>query len=319
MNRNLIESLLSKVILIRRTEERIAEKYPEQEMRCPVHLAIGQEAIAAGVCENLSNEDAVFSAHRAHSHYMGKGGDLNKLIAEFYGKVGGCSKGMGGSMHLIDLAVNFMGSTPIIGNSLPVAVGSAFSSKLNGKNNITVAFFGDSTVEEGVFHESLNFASLHKLPILFVCENNFFSVFTHISERQPSRKIVDIARSHNIFAESGFGNDVVEVYDHAKKAIEYIKSGRGPAFLEFSTYRWLTHCGHEYDDHLSYRDPKEVEEWKQKCPLKISLEIARQADISEEIINKLELEIKEKIDRAFDFAKESEFPNKEALRSPYSN
>src|SRR3989338_9607744 len=189
MSSKILLSLYRKLLLIRQTEEKIAEKYQEREMRCPVHLSIGQEAVAVGVCDNLKKEDIVYSNHRCHAHYLAKGGNLNRMIAEIYGKETGCAKGRGGSMHLIDLAAGFGGATPIVGNSVPIAVGAAFSNKLKGDKNIAVVFLGDGSTEEGVFHESLNFAILKKLPVLFVCENNLFSVYTNLSERQPKRQI----------------------------------------------------------------------------------------------------------------------------------
>lgn len=189
LSHKLLLSLYFQILRIRRIEEAIAECYKEQEMRCPVHLSIGQEAIAAGVCALLKKTDIVFSNHRSHGHYLAKGGSLPAMIAEIYGKETGCSKGRGGSQHLIDMSAGFWGSTPIVASTVPLSVGSAFYSKLKEDKKVTVVFFGDAAMEEGVLHESLNFASLHKLPIFFVCENNLYSISTHISARQPDRKI----------------------------------------------------------------------------------------------------------------------------------
>ena len=314
INKEFILSLLRKIMLIRRAEEKVAKYYPEHEMRCPIHLSVGQEAVAAGVCQNLTDKDVVFSNHRSHAHYMAKGGDIKKMFAEFYGKETGCSKGMGGSMCLNDHNVNFLGSTSIVGSMIPVAVGSAFSSKLQKKNNITVSFFGDAGVEEGVFHESANFASLKKLPILFACENNLYSVYTRITDRQPQRDLIEVAKAHNIHAEQINGNNVLEVYEKTKKAIELIKQGKGPVFLEFLTYRLMTHCGTYYDDDdLNYRPKQEIEQWKKKDPLEHIKKVARENNISDEEIEKMESEIDKELEEAIKFAKQSSFPKKELL------
>ena len=307
-------SLFQKMYLIRSMEEKIVELYPEQEMRCPVHLCIGQEAVAAGVCENLTKEDYVFSNHRSHAHYLAKGGDPKGLLAELYGKVTGCSRGRGGSMHLIDLSVNFIGATPILGGTIPMAVGAALSSKMQGKGNISVVFFGDAAVEEGIFHESLNYASLRKLPVLFICENNLYSVQTPLSKRQPNRKISSVAIGHSIKSYREDGNNVVKVYDLAKKSINKIRKAHEPIFLEFLTYRWREHCGPFYDYDLGYRSKEEIEKWEKQCPLKkykrnlISKNIVTSKEI-EQISHNISIEIEE----AVDFAKKSPFPPRNEL------
>lgn len=306
--------LYKSMFLIRRAEEKIVELYPEQEMRCPTHLCIGQEAVSAGVCLNLAKEDCVFSNHRAHGHYLAKGGSLKGMFAELYGKATGCSKGRGGSMHLIDLAVNFMAATPLVAGTIPVAVGVAFALKAQNKPNISVAFFGDSAVEEGVFHEALNFSSLHKLPVLFVCENNLYACQTSLPDRQPDREIGKLAEAHAIQTYRADGNDVIAVYETTKKAIAKIKSGTGPAFIEFSTYRWLEHCGPNEDKDLGYRSEKEILEWMEKCPIKRLKEamLTKKAATGEEL-ERLDLEIMRGVEEAVAFAKKSPFPEKRAL------
>ena len=181
---------------IRLVEEAISTRYVEQEMRCPVHLSIGQEAAAAGVCLALETRDKVFSTHRSHAHYLSKGGDLRKMLAEIYGKATGCIGGRGGSMHIMDLDVNMVASIPIVGSCIPLAVGSALADSLDGRDNVSIAYLGDASVEEGVFHESANFAKLRDLPVLFVCENNLYSVYTQLHERQPDRPITSLAEAH---------------------------------------------------------------------------------------------------------------------------
>jgi TPP-dependent pyruvate/acetoin dehydrogenase alpha subunit len=303
---DLIKKLYRDALRIRLVEEQIARSYPEEEMRCPVHLSIGQEGIAVGVMAALKAEDKVLSGHRAHAHYLAKGGDLKAMLAEIYGKSTGCCKGRGGSMHLIDLKANFIGSAPIVAGTIPIAVGTAYASKLRKQNDISVIFFGDAAVEEGVFYESLNFAAVKKLPILFVCENNFYSIFTPLSERQPNRPIADLAKSRGVYTDVGDGNNALEVFDKTQKAVQLLRRGEGPAFLEFETYRFLEHCGPNSDDYLGYRDAEEVKAWKSKCPV---LRL-KESILEKNIVNTVELDLVEKelgqeVEDAFIFAKQS--------------
>ncbi|MEK6837146.1 MAG: thiamine pyrophosphate-dependent dehydrogenase E1 component subunit alpha [Nanoarchaeota archaeon] len=307
-------ALYKSMLLIRRAEEKIAELYPGQEMRCPTHLCIGQEAVSAGVCLNLTRNDCVFSNHRAHGHYLAKGGSLKGMLAELYGKATGCSRGRGGSMHLIDLPVNFVAATPLVAGTIPVAVGTAFALKAQNKPDISVAFFGDSAVEEGVFHEAMNFASLHKLPVLFVCENNIYACQTHLRDRQPDRDTVKLAEGHAVQAYHADGNDAIAVYETAKKAVESIKSGNGPAFIEFLTYRWLEHCGPNEDKDLGYRSEKEISEWLERCPIKrLKKAMLAEKAAREEELEKVESEVMQEVEEAAAFAKESPFPEKHTL------
>lgn len=302
--------LMQAMLRIRRVEEAIATRYREQEMRCPVHLCIGQEAIAAGVCAAMAPDDRVFSNHRAHGHYLAKGGDLNAMIAELYGHAGGCCGGRGGSMHLIDLSVGFMGATPIVGGTVPLAVGSAWASSLLGDDKVTAVFFGDGCFEEGVIHESLNFAALHRLPVVFVCENNGLSVYTQRSQRQPSRPIHRVAEAHGVAAFAGNGNDVAEVLALARNAIDCARRGLGPQFLELATYRWCEHCGPDFDDDLHYRSAMEIEAGLADCPLvrhKARLATLDPACLAS--IDGMEASIAREIESAFAFALADDKPN----------
>lgn len=303
-------SLYHTMLRIRLVDEKIAEIYPKQEMRCPVHLSIGQEAVAAGVCAHLTKEDYCVSSHRAHAHYLAKGGSLKAMIAEIYGRQTGCCGGKGGSMHLIDLSVGMLGAVPIVGSTIPIGVGAAFGGVLKGAPKLVVVFLGDGAVEEGVFHESANFAALKKLPVLFVCENNFFSVYSPLEVRQPaSREIVEVAKAHGIGGQQGNGNDVLEVYRMAGEAVRRIRSGGGPAFLEFKTYRWREHCGPAYDNDLGYRSPREFEEWQKRCPVKnFEEKLVREKVLDSAAIQKMKEEITEELDQAFRFAWESPYP-----------
>ncbi len=299
------------MLRIRMVEEKIAELYSEQEMRCPVHLSIGQEAVAVGVCEHLDQKDIVMSAHRAHAHYLAKGGDLKSMIAELYGKATGCAMGKGGSMHLVDLNSGFFAAVPIVGSTIPIAVGVAWAFKLKKNSNIVTVFLGDGATEEGVFFESLDFASLKNVPILFVCENNFYSVYSQLDVRQaPDRKIADLAKSHGIQTYMGDGNNVNQVSEIAKEAIKFIKENNAPAFIELETFRWLEHCGPNGDDELGYRQKGELDKWIKRDPLSTFSDLLIEKNqLSKNSILEVKEIITTEIDEAFKFAKLSPFPD----------
>ena len=316
MNNNLIntgEHLLSMyraMLRIRMIEEAIADRYAEQEMRCPVHLSIGQEASAVGVCHALSSTDRVFSTHRCHAHYLAMDGNLNAMLAEIYGKAAGCVGGRGGSMHLSDPEKGLVASVPIVASSIPLAVGTALSDQIDGNNNVSVTFFGDASVEEGVFHESANFASLRNLPVIFVCENNLYSVYTPLRDRQPSRPLTELARAHGINSLHVDGNDALSVFNAAQSAVSRARSGAGPTFLLLDTYRWREHCGPQFDNHIGYRTVAEYEAWSFKCPIKASRELL----MHKKLLSKVEEDsiisiFKKEIDNAFEFAKSAPLPD----------
>ena len=302
------------MLKIRKVGETLAELYPEQEMRCPTHFHIGQEAVATGVCASLTMEDYVFCSHRSHAPYIAKGGDLKALVAELYGKVTGCCKGKAGSQHLMAPEVGFLGASAIVGGTIPMAVGTALASVISKNNTVSVTFFGDGGVEEGVFHESLNFASLKKLPVVFICENNFYSVQSHLSARQALDNIYERSQIHGVPGSRVDGNNVVEVFKTAKNVIEQARRGEGPSFIECQTYRWLEHVGPYYDFELGYRTKEEVEQWMKRCPIKgyekqlVDKGIITNDDI-DEMTNVLETEIAD----AVAYAKKSVFPPKEEL------
>ena len=303
-------ALFRSMLRIRRIEEALGDRYAEQEMRCPIHLCIGQEAIAVGVCATLSSQDVVFGNHRAHGHYLAKGGNLKAMVAELYGRATGCCGGRGGSMHLIDLGAGFMGATPIVGGTVPLAVGSAWAAMLTGEPRVSVVFFGDGCFEEGVVHESLNFAALHKLPVIFVCENNEFSVYTRLNQRQPDRPIYRVAEAHGVTACRGDGNDVEAVLSIAKAAVDNARSGKGPQFIEFKTYRWREHCGPSFDDDLNYRSQPEVEDGLKDCPIaKFEVRLTQRKAFTSSEREMFEAEIREEIEGAFKFALSSAKPS----------
>ncbi len=350
-----LHRLFYSMLRIRRVEEAIAAEYSGQEMRCPIHLCIGEEAIAAGVCAHLGGQDIVMSMHRSHGHYLAKGGNLKRFIAELYGKSTGAANGYGGSQHLIDLSVNFLGATPIVASTIPVAVGTAFAHYLRGQKSIagadfqsgpnssrsdrrtvkrtvrtgsetrsgesnnpqltthnsqpiTVVFFGEAAVEEGVVHESFNFAVLKQLPIFFVCENNQYSVNTPMKYRQPHRSVYQLARAHGMPASQMDGNDVVAVSAKAREIITLIRAGGGPVFLECHTYRFLEHCGPASDTGI-VRPEKEVLPWQKKDPVeRMKRYMKTKKLINDQIIERIEVKINKEIQDAFRFAKESPFP-----------
>ena len=301
---------------IRFVEQTIAKRYNEQEMRCPVHLSIGQEAIAVGVCQNLDKQDKIVTAHRSHAHYLAKGGSLKKMIAELYGKETGCAKGLGGSMHLIDLKAGVLAAVPIVGSTIPIGTGIAWANKLKKNKNVVAAFFGDGATEEGVFFESLEFASLHKLPILFVCENNNFSVYSHISKRQSNkRNISKISQSFGIPSYKINGNQVEKIYLKTKSIIKKMKKKSCPFLIELDTFRDIEHCGPNLDDSLNYRSKKYIEIWRKKCPIKNYRNYLRKIKIiSHKEEKKINDRLKSETNKSFNFAKKSNFPKKILLK-----
>lgn len=309
------KDLFRKALRVRLIEQKIAELYTEYEMRCPTHFSIGQEAIAVGVCAHLSKEDLVTSAHRSHAHYLSKGGNLKAMLAELYGKETGCASGKGGSMHLIDREAGFLGAVPIVGSTVPIGVGASFAAHLQGTSTLTAIFFGDAATETGVFYESLNFAALHKLPVIMVCENNFYSVMTSLRERRPEGfEIHKIAQPFGVFCAQGDGNDIDDVFTISQKAIEHARSGQGPALLEFKTYRHIEHCGPLSDDHLPYRPKTELEEWKKRDPIHLYKDrLLNKKYITEDEILEWTRIIHKEIDEAVLYAKSSAFPHRSTL------
>jgi len=296
---------------IRRVEEEIALRYPQGKMRCPTHLSVGQEAVPAAIALVLRHNDFAVGTHRGHAHYLGKGGNLPAMLAEIYGKANGCSKGRGGSMHLIDMSVGFMGTTAIVGNSIPIGVGLGLSIQLHGSDQLSCIFLGDGAVEEGVFYESANFAAVKKLPVLFICENNLYSVYSPLSVRQPpKRSIAKMVGNFGLLSMTGDGNDVLESHKLLSQAVNDLRKGSGPIFLEFSTYRWREHCGPFFDNDIGYRSQDEFEYWKKRDPIvKLELDlISRHADAAQKI-HALEISINEEVLEAFRFAEESPYPD----------
>jgi TPP-dependent pyruvate/acetoin dehydrogenase alpha subunit len=295
---------------IRRLEEEVARVYPSDRIKSPVHLSIGQEAVSVGVCEALRPDDVVFGTYRGHAAYLAKGGDLRRMVAELYGKATGCTKGKGGSMHLIDAPAGVMGMSAVVGTTIANAVGYAQAIKYRREGRVVVSFFGDGATEEGVWSESLNFAVLKRLPVLFVCENNGYAIHTHQSKRQGRTNVCAKASAYGLPTEWLDGNDVVGLWKRSCEVVQKVRSGEGPWFFEVRTYRWREHVGPGQDFHLGYRTEDEAAPWHSADP------VSRMAGLVEPGERKrLEREVEEEIAAAFAFAEASPFPGPAELMS----
>ena len=288
---------------IRRLEERIKAMYHLREMRSPPHLCMGHEAVAVGVCATLRASDVVFPYYRSHGWYLAKGGDLPAMMAELFGRETGCSRGWGGSMHLIDLAAGVMGTSAIVAGTISHAAGVALTYRMRSQDSVAVAVFGDGATEEGVFHETMNFASLRKLPVIFVCENNLYATNTHIRDRQAQTAIYRHAERFGMPGIQADGNDVVAVHAEAARAIDRARRGEGPTLIELHTYRIFEHCGINEDHDLGYRTLEEVDRWRARGPLERARHLVSDADRL-----RMTEEIEAEIDAACDFARSSQWP-----------
>lgn len=307
------DQLYKTALRIRLVESRIAELYSEGKMRCPVHLSIGQEIPSAIFQQVVISGDTAISTHRAHAHYLAMGGDLPRMIAEIYGKVTGCSKGRGGSMHLVDLEKGFLGSSAIVGNSIPVGVGVGYAKHLDHDESVSFIFLGDGAIEEGSFYESVNFAALHKLPVVFVVENNFYSVYTGLGSRQPeNRSITGLASAIGLNCETTDDSDFSGTFSKLLTLTNHSRRGHGASLLEINTYRKLEHCGPHDDDHLGYRPKAELDRLKEIDQLEI---LQQSLVMTTEECEQLHLSIQTEIDNAFSFAESSPFPTFQEVTS----
>jgi pyruvate dehydrogenase E1 component alpha subunit len=303
------------MLRIRIAEETLAALYKEQEMRTPTHFSIGQEAVAVGVCSALASDDVVYSGHRCHAHYLAKGGALGPMIAELYGKETGTAGGRGGSVHLSAPEVGFVASSAILGQTMAVATGSAWAFTMDQSRRVAVCFFGDGAIEEGIFHETLNFASLKRLPVIFVCENNGYSTHTRLDVRQPSGVTIwERARGYQIASRFADGNDVFAVRQAAEDAVAWTRSGKGAYFLEFRTYRWREHVGPNWDYEAGYRTKAEVDAWIERCPIKAATAtLLADGACTQNEIDGWRREIQGEVDDAVVAAKAARFPSVEHL------
>jgi len=261
--------LLYQMILIRRFEEKAAELYSDGKIRGFLHLYIGQEAIAVGTMSVLTKEDNITAAYREHGHALARGISPSSIMLEMYGKKEGCSHGRGGSMHLFDAATKFYGGNAIVAGGIPTSVGLALADKMQNKKLVSACYIGDGAIAEGVFHESANMAVLWKLPVLFLCENNFYAMGTKLSDHQSQTNLTEKARSYKLTAAKVDGMDINAVRKATKKAVNFIREGKGPYFIEFETYRFRSHS--MYDPEF-YRDKTEVQDWKKRDPIQTFFE-----------------------------------------------
>lgn len=314
--------LYNTMLGIRLCEESLVEPITKGIIGCPAHLYSGQEAIAAGVCTALTRQDRVFGNHRSHGHFLAKGGQIEALISEVYGKPGGCSGGRGGSMHVIDTSIGFYGSVPIVAGTISLATGTALASKIRRDGRVTVSFFGDGATNEGVFYESLNFAALHRLPIIYACENNLYS--THMPVRE-CRAETHIARTVLPFGLKGAridGNNVLKVYEAARQAIAECRRGQGPFFFEFMTYRLRGHVGPDDNvqgAHSDIRPESEIKHWRRKDPISLLAQFLLRKEIcSAADLTAIETRLRKQIQRAHFLAQRAQYSPVKSLTTNVS-
>ena len=295
---------------LRMCEEALAREYhPADEMRCPVHFCVGQEAVPAALSMLLEKDDYLFSHHRSHGYYLAKGAPMDALFAELYGKATGANGGLAGSQDISYPACNFY-SGAILAGATAISAGAALGFQLSGRPQIAVAGFGESATDEGIFWEAVNYAAVAKLPVVFVCENNKYSVFSPQLKRQAMDNLSERVATFGVRSTALFGNDVMEVHRVLEKEIRLARLGQGPAFIEAYTYRWSGHYGPESDDLVGYRDAAEIEAWKRNCPIVLIEEAMKSADLfNHDDDRRFSAEVQESIDRSFKFAKASPFPN----------
>jgi len=301
------------MVLIRRFEEAVADLVEQGQIKTPCHLYIGQEAVATGVCHSLRKEDSVWGNHRSHGHYLAKGGDLQGIASEILCRRGGCSGGRGGSMHLVAPEVGIMGTVPIVGATVPLAVGAGLAAKRGGRGEVAVVFFGDGTVEEGHVHEAMNLAALYDLPVLFVCENNLYSSHMHLVDRRREDNIVAMADYHGFRGEQVDGNDVDAVGEVARDLIGTLREGRGPALIEARTFRWRGHVGHRWDMDVGVRRKDELDEWIRKDPIELSRKRLVESGIGTDLLGEVEARVAEEVEESLRVALEDEQPGPEGL------
>ena len=303
-----LPALYRSLYRIRRVEEKIIDVYPSDAVKSPVHLSIGQELVAVGVCAALAPDDIAFGTYRGHALYLAKGGDMKRMIAELYGKVDGAARGKAGSMHLIDMSVHMMGTSAIVATTIPQAVGYAFALKARKAKEIVVCFFGEGAMDEGVCYESLNFAALKKLPIFLVCENNYYAIYSHIRERMPHPDPCERAGVFGIPHERIERGDTLKICDASARAIAKVRAGEGPQFIECMTYRWRDHVGPDEDRKWKYRPDEELDDWIRRDELKRLGGMLAPAERE-----KIEFAADAEIAEAFAFAERSAFPGPEEL------
>ncbi len=309
-DREFLLRLFRSMLRIRIIEEEIEKRYHEDQMKTPIHLVIGQEATSVGCCAALTDTDLLYSSHRTHGNYLAKGGDLKAMLAEMFCRVNGCAGSRGGSMHLIDKKVGMAGTSAVVGGAIPIATGAALATRMRKLERVCVVFLGEAGVEEGVTSESLNFAALRQLPVIYFCENNHYSVQSPLATRQhPGRVIWKWAATYGMPSVLVDGTNVLAVYKATKEAVKRARENGGPTFIEAPVYRFRAHGGAGDDSTTGYRDVAEREAWERVCPIKTYHEfLERVGLINAQTREQMEREILEETFAAFDFAKNSPNP-----------
>jgi TPP-dependent pyruvate/acetoin dehydrogenase alpha subunit len=306
--------LYRSMLRIRRIEEEIERRYHQDQMKTPIHLVMGQEATSVGACAAMRVSDLLYSSHRTHGNYLAKGGDLKAMLSEMHCRANGCAGSRGGSMHLIDKKVGLAGTSAIVGGVMPVATGAALAARMRRADWVVTVFIGDATTEEGVASESLNFAALKQLPVIFFCENNFYSVQSPLETRQPHRDIARWAATYQMPAVTIDGMNVLAVHDATLRAVQRARHGGGPTFIEARVYRYRAHGGSGDDSHTGYRDVLEREQWEEYCPVKMLREYLTAIGLLEEpSLAMMEADIAAEIAAAFEHALASPDPLEEDL------
>lgn len=291
-------------LLIRQFEEKLCELYPSDKIKSPVHLSIGQEAVSAGVALAMEKGDLLSNTYRSHGTYIAKGGNLNAMMAELYGKKGGCADGKAGSMHLFDNDAGILPTSAVVGTTVPMAAGVALALKKRKSKSVVVAIFGDGSTEEGCFSETINFAKLHNLPMIFVCENNKLAIHNPIERRWASHNICKRVETYGIKAMQINSGNIEEIYTKTKESITKIRNGDGPLFIEIFTYRYKEHVGPTQDLDEQYRNKDEYESWLTKDPI-----TTLEKKLSFDIIQRIRREVAHEIQEAINFAESTEFPS----------
>jgi TPP-dependent pyruvate/acetoin dehydrogenase alpha subunit len=305
-----LERIYRSLRLVRRAEEEVARIYPSDRIKSPVHLSIGQEAVSVGVCDVLRPDDVVAPTYRGHAAFLAKGGPLRGLMAELYGKASGVSGGKGGSMHLIDMSHNVLGASAVVGTTIPIALGYAMALKRLRTGRVAVTFFGDGATEEGVFAESLNFAALHRLPVLFVCENNYYAIHTPITRRWASNRLCERVETYGIPAHQVDDGNILKLRALAADAVDRLRRGEGPVFIECRTYRWREHVGPNEDFDQGYRARDDLQPWLKDDQVDY---IGRM--LSDERRAVIDSDIELEIEDAVAFAESSHYPPLEMLHT----
>ncbi|MBN1636134.1 MAG: thiamine pyrophosphate-dependent dehydrogenase E1 component subunit alpha [Deltaproteobacteria bacterium] len=315
--KDLLEYLYRMMLRIRVCEESFVEHILNREVKTPCHLYSGEEAVAVGLCAALSKEDYIFGNHRSHGHFLAKGGSMKEMVAEIYCRAAGCSRGRGGSMHLIDTDVGMMGAAPIVAGTISLALGAALASVIRGDGRVAVSFFGDGATGEGVLYESLNFAALKNLPLIFACENNLYATHMPIKECRVDQPISKIAEPYGIEIYSEDGNDVMQVYEASREAVETCRAGEGPVFMEFKTYRYRGHVGPDDNiqgSHTDIRPQDEIALWMEKDPItRFERHVMERQLLDSGRIQHIKEEVTDEVREAQAFARKSPSPRQEDL------